>query len=583
MDRSNAVPGAHLPPVVVATLMALALGPLLLDHVLFHPDERHYLDGGLQMLQRGDWLTPRTAEGLPRLHKPVLAYWCVAAGGAVFGPSPFSTRVLFLLAAAGIVWWSARGAAAIHPSPAAGPITALMLAIHPALLLSATRSLPDVLLTLGVAIALTGMLEILSRGRADGRSLAAVSVGTATAILAKGSPGLVFAIHAGVYLIWRQRSLATAHPGRFLAAGLGGLLVPGAWFVEMYRRHGERLVDQFLTDQGSPYRFVAEPEDVAWQALLCLALLGGSFAAVLLPGARTLWRRRSEAAAVLRRPAEAFLASWIVLFLLAAACLNHVSLRYLLPVVPATAILLCQWMMELDGPLWRLNLRRVAWGALGLLVLTAGLCTLIWRNTSPLPTLLLLGSVALVLRVLWRQMRFTSLVRSITVMSTGGLAAVLIATGALASLGGPSFGRQVAAAVQETYGTSDPLPTLTLIGEPAHAARIRVCAEGRLPVRQVSPRDAAQIAGEGPVAMLDGEARLEFHQPIRNVPVPCGWRDLRPAEIVEHLWAGDFVAYLQSRRRMYLLAIPARARPEASTTGAAPRLSSRPERQPMHR
>lgn len=581
MDRSNAVRGAHLPPAVVAALMALAMGPLLLDHVLFHPDERHYLDGGLQMLEGGDWLTPRTAEGQPRLHKPVLAYWCVAAGGALFGPSPFSTRILFLLAAAGIVWWSARGAAALCSEPIAGPVTALMLAIHPALLINATRSLPDILLTLGITIALTGMLELLSRGRAAGSSLGMVSAGTAMAILAKGTPGLVFALHAGLFLIWRQRPLLTAHPGRFLTAALGGLVVPGAWFFEMYRRHGDRLVDQFLTDQGSPYRFVSEPEDVVWQAMMCLLLLMGSFAAVLLPGARTLWQRRKEAAAVLSRPAGAFLASWIALFLAAAACLNHVSLRYLLPIVPATAMLLCWWMLELDAPSWRENLRRVAWGALGLLVMTAGLCTLIWRNTSPLPTLLLLGSVALVLRVLWRQMRFTSLIRSVTVMSAGSLASLLIVTGALASLGGPSFGRQVADAVQTAFGASDPLPVLTLIGEPAHAARIRVCSGGRLKVHQVSPREAAHIAGEGPVAVLEGDAMLEFSHPIRSVPVPCGWRDLRLNEIVEHLWAGDLVPYLRSRRRNYLLAIPAEDRPHSPTAAALPRLSREPER--VHR
>ena len=55
-------------------MFAVAALPFAATYALYYPDERHYTDGALMMLQDHDWLVPKTAADAPRLQKPPLAY-----------------------------------------------------------------------------------------------------------------------------------------------------------------------------------------------------------------------------------------------------------------------------------------------------------------------------------------------------------------------------------------------------------------------------------------------------------------------------------------------------------------------------
>ncbi len=83
-------------PLVLAALVLIVLIPYSASFVYQHPDERHYRDGGVIMLESGDWLTPKTAEGRTRLKKPVPAYWVSAAGMAIRGPGIAGSRMVHL-------------------------------------------------------------------------------------------------------------------------------------------------------------------------------------------------------------------------------------------------------------------------------------------------------------------------------------------------------------------------------------------------------------------------------------------------------------------------------------------------------
>ena len=56
----------------------------------FTGDENFYFQGSKNMLESGDWLTPRY-YGKPRFQKPFLYYWLVAVSFKIFGTrgSPF--------------------------------------------------------------------------------------------------------------------------------------------------------------------------------------------------------------------------------------------------------------------------------------------------------------------------------------------------------------------------------------------------------------------------------------------------------------------------------------------------------------
>ena len=45
-------------PEVLCVVMLLGLLPLICQYVLFHPDEQHYVDAGVKMIESGDYLTP---------------------------------------------------------------------------------------------------------------------------------------------------------------------------------------------------------------------------------------------------------------------------------------------------------------------------------------------------------------------------------------------------------------------------------------------------------------------------------------------------------------------------------------------
>lgn len=67
---------------------------------LFETSEGRYASVGRQMLDSGDWLTPRQ-NGLKHLTKPPLTYWLSASGMKFFGVNEFGAR-FFLAVAAGM-------------------------------------------------------------------------------------------------------------------------------------------------------------------------------------------------------------------------------------------------------------------------------------------------------------------------------------------------------------------------------------------------------------------------------------------------------------------------------------------------
>ncbi len=59
---------------------------------LFSPDEGRYADIAREMLQSGDWVTPRL-NGLKYFEKPPLQYWATAVAFALFGADEWTARL----------------------------------------------------------------------------------------------------------------------------------------------------------------------------------------------------------------------------------------------------------------------------------------------------------------------------------------------------------------------------------------------------------------------------------------------------------------------------------------------------------
>ena len=83
-------------------LCALAwLGFTAWARPLFIPDEGRYVGVAWEMLNSGDWVTPRL-DHLPFLHKPPLFYWITAAAMRIFGVNDGVARTASILAGSGL-------------------------------------------------------------------------------------------------------------------------------------------------------------------------------------------------------------------------------------------------------------------------------------------------------------------------------------------------------------------------------------------------------------------------------------------------------------------------------------------------
>ena len=73
---------------------------------MFDQIDGQYAGAAREMMVRGDWLTP-TQNGVPRLQKPPLVYWCEILSMSLFGVNEFGAR--FPVALATVGWFLATG------------------------------------------------------------------------------------------------------------------------------------------------------------------------------------------------------------------------------------------------------------------------------------------------------------------------------------------------------------------------------------------------------------------------------------------------------------------------------------------
>ncbi len=97
----------------LATLLLLSFFTFFLGlgrQAITDADEAYYAEASREMVESGDWLTPRF-NYQNRWEKPVLYYWLTSATYLVTGPTEFSARLWSALSGVGLVllaWAIAR-------------------------------------------------------------------------------------------------------------------------------------------------------------------------------------------------------------------------------------------------------------------------------------------------------------------------------------------------------------------------------------------------------------------------------------------------------------------------------------------
>jgi 4-amino-4-deoxy-L-arabinose transferase-like glycosyltransferase len=185
------------------------------------------------MLHSGDWVTAKL-DGIAFLEKPPLVYWTMAASFKVFGAHDWVARIPIALSAIGLCWLTAAfGMWAFGKR--AGFYAGLCMATCVGLFLFTRILLPDVMLTLCIAIAMWSILRALDDEEKRPELwpvLLGISMGLG--LLLKSLIAIVFPAGAALVYLLLTKQLFVARTWRRLRpfrAALIALAIAVPWHV----------------------------------------------------------------------------------------------------------------------------------------------------------------------------------------------------------------------------------------------------------------------------------------------------------------------------------------------------------------
>jgi 4-amino-4-deoxy-L-arabinose transferase-like glycosyltransferase len=362
-------------PYLILSLLCLALYiPGLTTLPVTDRDEARFAQATRQMLQTGDWLHIRF-QNQPRNQKPAGIYWLqalsVAATSDAASPAIWPYRLPSVIGAIlAVLLTFALGRDLVGRPPAL--LGAALLASSLSLTVEAHIAKTDAALLACVCAAQLSLGAIYRRGR-TGAAVSwrwallfwtAIGVGT----LIKGPVAPLLAMLTVAVLVLADRDagwLKALRPGWGLP--LAALIV-GPWLAAMMAATHDQFIagslgrDFFGKIVGAQQGHGAPPGSY----LLLLALIfwpGSLFAA---GGLLRAWRERE-------RPSQRFLLAWIVPFWVALELVPTKLPNYILPVLPALALLAAHALFNADaGPRWMRITVSVLW-TLATLALAGGL------------------------------------------------------------------------------------------------------------------------------------------------------------------------------------------------------------------
>jgi 4-amino-4-deoxy-L-arabinose transferase-like glycosyltransferase len=390
-------------------IFVLAALPFAATFATYYPDESHYTDGAIGMLESHDWLVPKTAAGEPRFQKPPLAYWSVAASYTAFGVNVIASRLPFLLACCGTLFLTYRLAWKLTKNSETALLAAVVLAANPQFFLCSIRSIPDALLVFFTALSACGFLRLIVFEEFTAGAFATAYGGAAGAVLSKGLLGILIVAFAWTFFILKNRDWRALkkiiHWPIFIAA----IILAASWFVCVFATHGKSAAGIFFGDQVT-----GNMHGHFWSPLVRVPQFARILFFDFLPWSVTaiefLARRKNLKVGAIPPLASRFILAWTILLILGFALGKNVSPRYLLPAAPLFAILIADCVQRSEDVRLFFSVRRILKIILIGLVL-ADAAMLYIDSQWPLPVivlvsacgLFLVGIIALGLGVFWRK------------------------------------------------------------------------------------------------------------------------------------------------------------------------------------
>lgn len=319
-------------------LSALYLGEIS-GYPLQDPDEGRYAEIPREMIESGDWVTPRL-NYVVYFEKPPLMYWLVALSFEVFGQSEGAARAVSAVSGIlTVVLIYLLGRAVLGPRAAL--LGAGVLATSPIFFVLAQALTIDMLLTACMTATMVAFF-FACRSERKGPWVAAVSVSAALGVLAKGPVALVLpGLVALAWLAWQRdgKTLgALLRPVPLLAFVV--VVVP--WFVLVSRANPEFLEFFFVREHWE--RFTAEVGHPEGPFYYLPVLLAGPLPWTAVAIGLACTREGRVAFGEIPREVRAFLILWGLLIIGFFTVASSKLATYILPALPPLALVAGGWL-----------------------------------------------------------------------------------------------------------------------------------------------------------------------------------------------------------------------------------------------
>ena len=370
-------------------------------------DETRYVTVAWNMWLHGDYLVPHL-NGEAYSHKPPLLFWLMNAGWKVFGVNDWWPRLVPSFFALGALLLTQRIARQLWPQrPQVALYSGLILTGNMLWMIFMTATMFDMLVAFFTVLGMFGILQAWQRRTYTGWLILGLALGLG--LLAKGPAILLQTLPLAVLAPWWIRaSMSDSKPDwRWWYAGLAVAFVLGAaivlaWAIPAGLHGGAKYQHEIFWGQtaGRMAQSFAHRHSYWWY----LAMLP----AIVTPWlfALPVWKGLAKVPALMHESALRFCLAWLVPVFIAFSLISGKQAQYLLPILPAFALLAARGLDEVKSTTWPdralMLLTGVAAGAVLLLLpLYARHHALAhWFQTIPVwgGLLLILGAVVLFIR-----------------------------------------------------------------------------------------------------------------------------------------------------------------------------------------
>ena len=347
------------PQLPLLLLLAAALTLFFVDlggSAIWDANEAFYVETPREMLERGDYIFP-TFNYEPRVNKPVLSYWIVAAFYHLFGVSvavqriPIAIGGVLLVAITFFLGRLASTGGSRAAATVAGLWAAIGFAVSPRLVMFSRRIFIDIYITLFMAATLLcfALAERYPERRRRYLTLMYIAVGLG--VLTKGPvavvlPGLVFLVYLLVHRDLRRVAEMMIPAG---VAIVLAIVVP--WYAALYQRDGwTHILSFFLGENLGRYSDGIGFDTGRGPEFYLGVLFSDGFPwSILLFAAAAMWWRNPHSASTplaapstehpARRRLQTLLWIWIAVIVLFFSFSASKQDLYVYPVMPAVAAL----------------------------------------------------------------------------------------------------------------------------------------------------------------------------------------------------------------------------------------------------